>query len=202
MIRYLALGDSYTVGTGVKPSESWPAQLAAALIREGYPAIEPRIVAVNGWATDELITGIETARLQDSYELVSLQIGVNNQYRGRSLANYRSELRQLLKLAIRLANNKGENIIVVSIPDWGVTPFARNHDRTRVGAEIVRFNQVKSQEAFTFGAMFVDVTAISRQAGEESELFAGDGLHPAAKQYAAWVELILPVARAILDRDL
>jgi lysophospholipase L1-like esterase len=192
------LGDSYTIGEGVTEDERWPVQLAASLRQRGVPAAEPRIVARTGWTSDELQAAIQRERPQGRYELVTLLIGVNNQYRGGDLDQYRAQFRDLLQQAIGFAGGEASQVIVLSIPDWSVTPFAANRDRPQIAAEIDQFNRVNLEEAGRLGARYVDVTAISRQAATDRALIARDGLHPSGKMYAAWVELVLPEAMAAL----
>jgi len=198
-LRFLALGDSYTIGEGVAPDERWPLQLVARLRGEGIDIGEPRIVATTGWTTDELSAAMETADFTPPYAMVTLLIGVNNQYRGRGVDEYRAQFRDLLQRAIRLAGGIAAHVIVVSIPDWGVTPFAarEGRDAAAIAREIDAFNTIASAEAASAGAARIDVTSISRAPESRGEL-VGDGLHPSGAQYARWVEAILPVARVIL----
>ncbi|HYH05818.1 MAG TPA: SGNH/GDSL hydrolase family protein [Thermoanaerobaculia bacterium] len=186
--RYLALGDSYTIGERVPASERFPVQLAREL---GIG--EPQIIATTGWTTDELNAAIDEANPQGPFELVTLLIGVNNQYRGRDAEQYRGEFAALLQRAIGFAGGNAQNVIVVSIPDWGVTPFAEGRDRAKIAAEIDRYNAVNREEAARAGARYVDITPTSR--GTDPALVAGDGLHPSGRQYTEWVRLIAPVAR-------
>jgi len=196
-IRYLALGDSYTVGEGVAAGDSWPAMLVHRLRRGGVVIDDPRIVAVTGWSTDELAAGIDAAVLTPPYELVSLQIGVNNQYRGRPPGEYRSQFAALLARAIGLAGARAGRVVVLSIPDWGVTRFAREQarDAVRIAHELDVFNAIARDEAARAGTRFVDITAISRK---HPELVTDDGLHPSAAHYALWVAAIAPVVQAAL----
>lgn len=198
--RYLALGDSYTIGEGVAPDGRWPVALAARLRAEGMPLGEPQILAVTGWTTDELAAAIERESLQPPYELVSLLIGVNNQYRGRDIFNFRDEFDALLQRALAFAGGRPARVLAVSIPDWGVTPFARvnGHDPARVAAAIDTFNRVAGEIAARAGVVYVDVTAASRQAGAAPDMLVEDGLHPSAAQYARWLETLLPAARSAL----
>jgi lysophospholipase L1-like esterase len=193
----LALGDSYTIGEAVAAHERWPAVLAQRLRHSGTPIDEPQIVAVTGWTTDELAQGMDTAVLLPPYDLVTLQIGVNNQYRGRPADDYRAQFAGLLERAIALAGDRAARVVVASIPDWGVTRFAseQGRDRARIAAELDAYNALARAESERAGARFVDITGISRQ---HPELLADDGLHPSAAQYALWVEAIEPAARAAL----
>jgi lysophospholipase L1-like esterase len=195
--RYLALGDSYTIGEGVAPEGRWPVQLAKRLRADGVAIDDPEIVATTGWTTDELSAAMDAATLSPPYALVTLLIGVNNQYRGRDLSNYRAEFAALLARTIALAGERADHVVVVSIPDWGVTGFARAHGRDahRVGIEIDGFNATAREIAHDRGVAFVDVTAISRDAGDAPEALVDDRLHPSAVQYARWTDAILGAAR-------
>ena len=196
-IRYLALGDSYTVGEGVAAGDSWPATLVHRLRRGGVVIDDPRIVAVTGWSTDELAAGIDAAGLTPPYDLVSLQIGVNNQYRGRPPGEYRSQFAALLARAIGLAGARAGRVVVLSIPDWGVTRFAREQarDAVRIACELDVFNAIARDEAARAGARFIDITAISRR---QPQQVVDDGLHPSAAHYALWLAAIAPVVQAAL----
>jgi len=195
-VRYLALGDSYTIGASVAPAERWPVQLAAQLHAHGLALADPLIIARTGWTTDELLAGIERQTSQGPFDLVSLLIGVNDQYRGRSGDEYRRQLRQLLHTAIAYAGGHAAHVIVLSIPDWSVTPFAAGQQRAAIAAAIDHFNTINRQETAQAGAHYVDVTPVSRQALQDASLLATDGLHPSGKMYTQWVELVLPTALA------
>jgi len=182
--RYLALGDSYTIGESVPANERFPVVLAKTL-----KLSEPEIIAETGWTTDELNAAIDAANPKGPYQLVTLLIGVNNQYRGRDAEQYRGEFVGLLKRAIGFAGGDVKKVIVVSIPDWGVTPFAEGRDRAKIASEIDRYNAVNLEEANRAGVLYVDITPISRQ--NDASLVAGDGLHPSGKQYLQWVKTIV-----------
>ena len=192
-VRYLALGDSYTIGESVPAAERFPVQLARELNLG-----EPQIIARTGWTTDELNAAIDAANVQGPFELVTLLIGVNNQYRGRDAEQYRGEFAALLQRAIGFAGGKASHVVVVSIPDWGVTPFAEGRDRPKIATEIDRYNAINREEAQRAGTRYVDITPVSR--GGDPALVAGDKLHPSGKQYTEWVRLIAPVAREALAR--
>ena len=196
-VRFLALGDSYTIGEGVEPAERWPARLAAMLRERGVDVADPEIIAVTGWTTDELSAGIDAANPAGPYALVSLLIGVNNQYHGRTADEYRGEFRGLLRRAIGFAGGDANRVVVVSIPDWGVTAFAEGRDRAQIALEIDAFNAVNREVARELGAHWVDITHTSRRM---PEAVAGDGLHPSGAQYREWAELVLPEALAALGR--
>jgi lysophospholipase L1-like esterase len=198
---FLALGVSYTIGEGVAPGERWPVQLATRLRGEGGDIADPQIIATTGWTTDELSAAMDAARFVPAYELVTLLVGVNNQYRGRPLEEYREQFRALLQRAIKLAGDDAGHVIVVSIPDWGVTPFAAREGRdvSVVACGIDAFNAAACAEAREAGAQWVDVTTVSRAPGVRTEL-EDDGLHPSGEQYARWVDVILPAARIVLEQ--
>jgi lysophospholipase L1-like esterase len=198
-MRFLALGDSYTIGESVAPAERWPVQLASLLRKEGIALDEPLIVAATGWTTGELWAGIDRAAPRGPFELVSLLIGVNNQYRGQALGEYRIQFAALLARAIEFALAHTKRVMVLSIPDWGVTPFARGRDRAAIGRAIDQFNAVNAEAARQAGAKYVDVTPISRRAAVDGALIAADGLHPSGQMYAEWARLALPAAREGLN---
>ena len=198
--RLLALGDSYSIGEGVTEADRWPVQLTVALRGEGYTLAPPHILAATGWTTDELAAALDRAALMPAWALVSLQIGVNDQYRGRGVAALREGFRPLLARAIALAGGTARRVLVVSIPDWGVTPFARagGRDATRIGAEIDACNAAERALTSAAGACWVDVTVFSRAADAE---LATDGLHPGPAQYTRWLTALLPAAAAALRVD-
>jgi len=198
LAHLLCLGDSYTIGESVMPEARWPVLLAARLRVSGLDVADPDLVARTGWTTDELEEGIESAEPSANYDLVTLLIGVNDQYRGRGENEYRERFRKLLNRAKTLAGCRESRVLVVSIPDWGVTPFASGRDRAAIASAIDTFNRVARDETRRGHAHWVDVTPISRQAATDSTLIAGDGLHPSEAMYRRWVEVILPVARSAL----
>ena len=201
MPGYLALGDSYTIGESVPAGARWPMQLADALRARGVRIADPRIIATTGWTTDELSAAMDGAEPLGEWDLVSLLIGVNNQYRGRDAEEFRREFRALLARAVRLARGSARRVLVLSIPDWGVTPFgARSgRDRAEVAQQLDAYNAVVRDEAQRAGARFVDIAPVSRARG--AQLVADDGLHPSAELYAEWAALALPVARAMLQEQ-
>ena len=196
--RFLALGDSYTIGEGVDAAQAWPAQLARAMRAAKINLGDPLIVARTGWTTDELASGISIAPIDPPYELVTLLIGVNNQYRGRSGEQYRAELVSLLAQAIEFAGGIATRVVVVSIPDWGKTPFAEGKDRAKIGAEIDAFNAINREEAKRAGVRYADITPISRETHDGWTV--ADGLHPSAEQYARWVPVIRDPATSALRK--
>ncbi len=205
VVRYLALGDSYTIGESVDESERWPMQLASLIesshqIAEQFEGrqIEVTIIARTGWTTDELWNGIQAREIQSPYDLVSLLIGVNDQYRGRDIEEYRKQFVFLLNKSIEYAGGDANRVIVLSIPDWGVTPFAGDRDSKKIANEINQYNAVNRAETEKAGAHYIDITPISREAVNDPSLIAGDGLHPSGKMYAEWARLALPVVLEIL----
>lgn len=198
---YLALGDSYTIGQGVFEQDRYPNQLKDSLEKAGLTIGEMLIIARTGWTTDELSTGIENATLNPPYDMVTLLIGVNNQYRGRSLDNYREEFSALLIRAIGFAGGDPAKVVVLSIPDWGVTPFAQGRDREKIAREIDEFNTVNLDESQKAGVAYIDVTEISRLAANTPELLATDGLHPSRLMYRQWVDVLYPLALKILGAE-
>ena len=199
MRRYLALGDSYTIGEGVGAEDRWPVRLAAAAEASGLSLGEPRIIARTGWTTGELLEAIAAASPTPPlhHTLVTLLIGVNDQYRGYGVDAFRRGFEALLARAIELAANSARRVVVVSIPDWSVTPFAGSDPRGRaaIATEIDAFNAVARRLALASGAAFVDVTSDSRRAAHDRDLLAADSLHPSAAMYESWTRLILPAAR-------
>ncbi len=200
-VTYLALGDSYTIGESVDVSQRYPVLLANKLRQVGYSVSDPVIVAKTGWTTDELSAGIAARELVGPFDLVSLLIGVNNQYRGRDVDTYRTGFRALLQQAVEFAGGQAERVFVLSIPDWGVTPFAASWNREKIAGEIDHYNAVNREESIKRGVLYVDVTPVSRQASEDLSLIAEDGLHPSGRMYAAWVELALPGVIRILNQE-
>ena len=188
-VRFLALGDSYTIGESVAEVQRWPMQLAEALRTKGYDCQSPEIVAVTGWRTDQLQKAIAERNLDKSYDLVSLLIGVNNQYQRRSIDEYEKEFAKLLELAMEQAGNRKSNVIVLSIPDYGYTPFGKEKQE-QISEDIDAFNVVNKRVSEKYGVSYIDITDISRQGLKHPELIAADGLHPSGKMYALWVSEI------------
>lgn len=189
-LRFLALGDSYTIGESVPPAQRWPAHLARRLQKRGIAFSEIQYVATTGWTADELSRGIDAAQPSGTFDLVTLLIGVNNQYRGLPVRDFRPQFVELLDRAVAFAGGRKQRVIVVSIPDWGVMPFAEGRDRARIASEIDAFNDVCRDESAARGVRFVDITAISRRAATQPALAADDGLHPSGRQYDAWAQEI------------
>lgn len=194
-LSYLALGDSYTIGESVPVYENFPYQTVQLLRSKGLKVLAPEIVAKTGWTTDELMAGIEKTKLLQEYNFVSLLIGVNNQYRGRSLEEYGQQFKILLSKAIYFAGGKKEHVFVISIPDWGATPFAEGRDRKKIAEEIDAFNRLKKKITLESNIQFIEITEGSRDAETDASLVAKDKLHPSGKEYAKWARKL---AEAIL----
>ena len=196
---YLALGDSYTIGESVDAAESYPYQLTEKLKSLGIKMNQPEIRAVTGWTTGDLIASLrQTPPQLKKYDLVSLLIGVNNQYQGRTLNEYSIEFRFLLHEAIGYASDK-DHLLVISIPDYSVTPFAAGSETAAIAKEIDAFNAVQKKICTEEGVKFIDITQISRKGRKDGAMQAEDGLHPSGKQYGEWVDLLLPEAKKILE---
>ena len=190
-VQLLALGDSYTIGHSVAEADRWPNLLAKGLLDGGSEVERTQIIARTGWTTANLIGAIQTQRPDSNFNLVGLLIGVNNQYQGRSLAEYETQFEQLLGTAVALAHGNKSRVFVVSIPDYGYTPFGES-DQAAISAELDQFNAANLRITQAAGIQYFDITPISRQGLADPSLVAPDGLHPSGKQYAAWVELMLP----------
>ncbi|MCJ0826537.1 SGNH/GDSL hydrolase family protein [Luteimonas sp. 50] len=199
-LRYLALGDSYTIGEGVAGDDRWPLQLARALRAEGVALADPRIIATTGWTTDELAAAIDAAEPIGDHDFVSLLVGVNNQYRGRDLDEYRTQFTALLERAIGLAGGDAGRVLVLSIPDWGATRFGREsgRDPDAIARELDAFNAAARAICAAHGVAFVDITTVSRAHGADASMLADDGLHPSARAHADWARQALPAARRLL----
>jgi lysophospholipase L1-like esterase len=201
---YLALGDSYTIGEGVLLEENFPSQTVALLIKTLSPAEgtdsgyeNPQIIAKTGWTTDELDIAIDAANISKTYDIVSLLIGVNNQYRGRSVSEYKTQFDHLLQRAIHFSGNKTKRVFVLSIPDWGVTPFADGQDRQQIAAAIDAYNDTAKKICDQHQVVFIDITTSQRADGNKPEFLTADGLHPSGKEYAKWAEKLAKAAENI-----
>ncbi|MCX2476342.1 SGNH/GDSL hydrolase family protein [Pedobacter sp. MC2016-05] len=197
---YLALGDSYTIGESVKQSESFPFQLQSMLKNNGINVASPKIIATTGWTTSELQSAIVQAKLTQKFDIVTLLIGVNNQYRGNSIETYKKEFAELLQTAISFANGDKTKVFVVSIPDWGVTPFGKNAGKSPqvIASEIDSFNAINEQITISADISYTNITPASRKASSDLSLIANDGLHPSAKMYSEWANALNPKVSAVL----
>jgi lysophospholipase L1-like esterase len=196
----LCLGDSYTIGESVLPGENFPNQTIGLLRKDGYAFEDPEILAKTGWTTDELQAAIDNNFFKNAYDFVTLLIGVNNQYRGRTVEGYKSEFESLLKQAIQFANGKAGHVIVVSIPDWGITPFARDRDRKQIAIGIDNYNAANKAIAEKYKVSYIDITPTTRQAATDRSLIASDGLHPSAKEYAKWSERLSLLIKSMINQ--
>ncbi len=199
-LKYLALGDSYTIGEAVAPDLNWPNQLCQKLGERNIEIAPAQIIATTGWTTDELTAAIDQADPPQDFDLVSLSIGVNNQYRARSVAEFSEQFEQLLLRAIGLAKHRADRVFVVSIPDWGITRFAADNQRSaaQIRQDIDSFNACKANICRKHNVRWIDITPCSRAQSGKSDMFAADGLHPSAEQYRLWMQEIFPVVLNLL----
>ena len=195
--RFLALGDSYTIGEAVPENECWPMQLVEMLNAAGKPFGKPQIIATTGWTTDELIAAIKIENPQGPFDLVSLLIGVNNQYRGYSKEIYAKEFEDLLDQAIDFAGKITNHVVVVSIPDWGATPFAKDRNREEIAKQIDEYNTINREISLQKGVHYVDITPGSRLSLSDYSLVTTDELHPSGKEYLKWTEEIYKIVAPI-----
>ncbi|MEO9966336.1 MAG: SGNH/GDSL hydrolase family protein [Reichenbachiella sp.] len=196
--KYLALGDSYTIGESVAPDERWPHVLQGRLVGDGIKMEVPKIIATTGWTTDELQAAIDKEKPASNYDLVSLLIGVNNQYRGYPIEQYQKEFESLLKQSIAFAANRVERTFVISIPDYGVTPFAADKNPKKIGLELDEYNRLAKSICQRYKVAFIDITPGSRKAVSDESLVAEDGLHPSGKMYKEWVDAAYPTVKSML----
>ena len=198
-LRILALGDSYTIGEGVASDQRWPAHLAANLETSDLTVDPPTYLAQTGWTTGNLLEALTRADLQPPYDIVTLAIGVNNQFQGRSQEEYQAEFEMLVEIAKNLAGNEPARVIVLSIPDYGVMPFAQSRDTEKIAEEIDAFNAINQTISERIGVHYVDVTGYSRRHPDQA---ASDGLHPSGAQYEGWARLATPAACKALGGDI
>ncbi len=196
--KYLALGDSYTIGQSVAVEDRFPNQTNRLLSAQGVAVNTPDIVAVTGWTTANLINALNTSLPANDYDFVTLLIGVNNQYQGRIIDEYKNEFTILLNRAIQYAGNRKSRVFVLSIPDYSVTPFAKGSDTASIAKQIDAFNLANKNITTAMGVTYIDITPISREAAKDSSLIAGDGLHPSGKQYKRWADLLAPLVKISL----
>lgn len=193
-LTYLALGDSYTIGQSVDTYQNFPNQLISVLKSTNNLSVSEKIIAQTGWTTGNLISAISNATLNTKYDFVTLLIGVNNQYQGGDISNYKTQFIQLLQTSIKYAGGNASRVFVLSIPDYSVTSFAGNDAtvKARIASEIDAYNLIGKEETAKMGANYLDITPISREAKTNTALIAFDGLHPSAQMYQAWVKLLSP----------
>ena len=195
---YLALGDSYTIGEKVSPEENFPSQATALLRKNGLDFKAPTIVAKTGWTTDELKAGIKTADLESQYDFVNLLIGVNNQYRERNVTDYIPEFESLLDQALKYAEHNNSRVIVISIPDWGATPFAKGKNREKIALEIDEYNRANKEIADRYNVHYINITLGNRKVASDTAFITNDDLHPSGKEYKKWAEALAAVIKSEL----
>ena len=190
---YLALGDSYTIGESVSQAQSFPYLLVSKLNSRGKNFQAPRVIARTGWTTNDLQKAVTAANITKKYDFVSLLIGVNNQYQGLSKTTYRTQFKDLLNRAIIYSGGKPKHVAVISIPDWGQTPFGKKsgRDRQKITEDIAAFNAINKAEANARGVIYTDITTISNKVTADPSLVAQDGLHYSGKMHALWVDAII-----------
>ncbi len=193
---YLALGDSYTIGESVGTNDRFPVQTAALLKDSNRLIKPPQIIAQTGWTTTDLLAALQRENPPKNFDMVTLLIGVNNQYQGKSIDVYRNEFTTLLVKAIQFARENKDHVVVLSIPDYSVMPFSANLDKQKISREIDAFNAVNKEVTRQMGVTYLDITQISREAATNNALVAGDGLHPSDEQYARWAALLAPLIKA------
>ncbi len=198
-ISYLALGDSYTIGEAVSVDQRWPVQLTKKLNESGISVNDPLIIAKTGWTTNELQEAIAERNPETDYDLVSLLIGVNNQYRGYPIDQYKKEFKELLLQAVAFADGDTANVFVVSIPNYGVTPFGMEKGEEKIRQELLVYDSIADSISTEIGIPFINITPVSEKAKEDSTYIASDQLHPSGKQYKEWVDLILPEVKLMLN---
>ncbi|MGI8950741.1 MAG: SGNH/GDSL hydrolase family protein [Chitinophagaceae bacterium] len=196
---YLALGDSYTIGESVAENQRFPAQTSALLQKENININSIKYIAKTGWTTIDLQNAINAQNLHQTFDIVSLLIGVNDQYQGMDSSEYRIRFTQLLQKSIQLASNKLSHVFVLSIPDYSVTPFAANSDTVRIRREIDEFNFINKQITLSYNISYINITPLTKNMKNDASLIASDGLHPSAKEYANWALLLSPVMKQILQ---
>ena len=196
--KFLALGDSYTIGQSVADSERFPAQTAQYLKNENIPVKDPEYIAVTGWTTLNLMSGIEYKNPAKNYDIVTLLIGVNDQYQGMNISDYATHFQQLLNTSIELAGNRKRHVFVLSIPDYSATPFVDPSKKAQVSKEIDAFNAVNKQITQQYNIAYIDITPSTRLAATDPSLIANDGLHPSGKEYKVWANLLAPVIKHVL----
>ncbi len=200
MYSYLALGDSYTIGEQVSSNENFPHQAVDLLKKNKLDVGDPVIIATTGWTTDELAASIREHNINETFSVVSLLIGVNNQYRGRTVENYREEFEQLLNKSIAFADGKPNRVFVLSTPDWGVTPFAEGRDRAKIAQEIDAYNAAEKEMTLAHKCHYIEITESTRQNGKNTTYLAGDGLHPSGKEYAVWADKLAAAVEGELKK--
>lgn len=201
-MNYLALGDSYTIGEAVPTEKNWPNVLVRQLQQDGFDIQQPKIIAVTGWRTDELIDSIKTQEkeLAKAYDLVSLLIGVNNQYQKKDISQYQEEFEALLQIGLAKSKHGAKSMFVVSIPDYGVSDFAKNKNIENVAEEVAQYNQIAAEIAQNYHVPFYNITPVSKTTEGDTSMFAEDELHPSAKQYQLWLDVFYNEVKVTMKR--
>jgi lysophospholipase L1-like esterase len=199
-VKLLALGDSYTIGESVALNSRWPMQLVDSLQKRGVDCLQPKIIATTGWRTDNLKNAISRAKFKERYNLVSLLIGVNNYYQGKTVESYAPEFEDILKTAIQLAGGDKSSVFVLSIPDYGYTPFGKENQQ-KISEGIDAYNAVNRSISEKYSVKYYNITDISRRGLDEADLVASDGLHPSEKMYSEWVNMILSDINVIPKKE-
>jgi lysophospholipase L1-like esterase len=190
-VKMLALGDSYTIGESVLPEERWPHQFIGELITAGIQASAPDYIATTGWTTQDLLKGMETVLNQEkNYNLISILVGVNNQYQGIPISSYEPDLKEIIENALQIVGGDHSKVFILSIPDYAYTPFGEG--KKSISKEIEHYNAINKRLAKAFSIPWIDITPISRMGLSDTSLVAGDGLHPSAAQYRSWVLELMP----------
>jgi lysophospholipase L1-like esterase len=195
---FLALGDSYTIGQSVPSNENFPAQTVTILQADSISMRAPQIIATTGWTTIDLQNAINAANIQTTYDVVTLLIGVNDQFQGLDTGGYRTRFTQLLQQSIVLAGNKTSHVFVLSIPDYSVTPYAKDYDTAKIRMQLEEFNAINKQIALTYNVAYINITPLTEEMKTNSTLIANDGLHPSALEYTQWVDLLAPEIAKVL----
>ena len=195
---YMALGDSYTIGQSVSTTDRFPTQIAQLLIGDSLRATTLQYIATTGWTTSSLLSAIASQNPTPNFDIVTLLIGVNDQYQGVDTATYRTRFTQCLQKAVQLSANRTSRVFVLSIPDYSATPFVPASDKARVSREIDWFNAINKQVTLLNNIAYIDITPSTRLAAIDPTLIANDGLHPSGKQYAVWAQMLAPLIKNAL----
>jgi len=198
--RFLALGDSYTIGTAVDEKKRWVNELVRLMREDSVQISDPQVIARNGWTTGDLLAALDKEKPRGPFDLVTIMIGVNNQFQGQPIENYRKDLVTLFAAATKLTGGDPRKIVVLSIPDYSAMPFAQDKDPEKISAQVAKFNSVLLEETRRARARMVDVTSVSRFAKTNKQLVAEDGLHPSWRLHGVWARLVYPVARPLVAK--
>ncbi len=200
MYTYLALGDSYTIGEMVEYKDNFPSQVVQKLQKQNIPITLKKLIAKTGWTTDELLLAIEEENITTSFDYVTLLIGVNNQYRNYPLENYKKEFEILLQLAIQFANKTAKHVLVLSIPDWGLTPFNKDRDPEIISKEIDQYNMAAYELCNQYHVHFISITESTRVHANNEKYLAPDTLHPSKHEYEIWATIVAEKINLLLNK--